>query len=286
MRIILTLEQFPIFYAGAYGNKIEKTPGLDTWTLKSTVFDRAYSTCADGLETLFQLWETCDFSTERFSGRKVFISDLPVDAPEFFDAGKTVSSEEFFADTDAVLAEMKADFVWVHFQSCSLEMLDTWLLKPGVTEVLWALLGTSGELPDGDVRLYSSEIQLPWWIRFPDAHYAGTRCHALVTVADFQKILDAGTPDAHFRDGIRIQTEDARWAVVTENWFLTGFEPSEEENEGDNENVTDAEPSDEPELYFKPSDWWDQNDVAVRCFNEIQELLRFRDGVTDLPFGE
>ena len=266
MKLILTLEQFPIFLAGAYGNKTRPTPGLDRWALRSTTFDRAYSTCADGLETLFQLWESCDFSAERFAGRKIFLSDLPVEAPEFFDAGRTVSSEAFFSDLVSIPADSPAEtgLVWVHFREWDADQLDSWLLNSVAARNLFALLGTSGELPAGDVRLYSSEIQLPWWIRFPEPAFEGTHCPALVTADDFQKILDAGTPDAVFRDSVRILTDDDRWAVVTPDWFLTGFENVEEE---------EAE-ADAPELYAKPDDWWDQNDVASRCFEEVQELTK------------
>jgi len=267
MKLILTLEQFPIFLAGAYGNKTRPTPGLNAWTLRSTTFDRAYSTCADGLETLFQLWESCDFSASRFAGRKVFLSDLPVEAPEFFNAGRTIDSETFFADSVSILAQFPAEetgLVWVHFREWDAERLDAWLQDSVACKDLFALLGTSGELPEGDVRLYSSEIQLPWWIRFPETVYEGTHCPALVTADDFQKILDAGTPDTQFRDFVRILTDDDRWAIVTPDWFLTGFEDVEE----------DEAEADAPELYAKPADWWDQNDVAVRCFDEVQELMK------------
>ena len=41
------------------------------------------------------------------------------------------------------------------------------------------------------------------------------------------------------------------------------------------ENVEEEEAeADAPELYAKPDDWWDQNDVASRCFEEVQELTK------------
>lgn len=291
MKIILTLDQFPIFLPGAFGNKTRKTPGLDALTLKSTVFDRAYSTCADGLETLFQLWEALDFSSPRFAGKKVFLSDLPVEAPDFFDAGQTVSSDIFFEtfgnfgkgterkSSDFSWMELsEVGLLWVHFQSWNLDALDAWLSESENQNQVLAILGTSGELPEGDVRLYSAEVQLPWWIRFSESIFEGTRCHALVTADDFQKILDAGNPDAAFRNEIRIHSENDRWAIVTEEWFLTGFEalPASECEDFSEEEAEELE-ADAPELYFKPSDWWDQNDVAPRCFDEVQELLRLRD---------
>ena len=288
MKIILTLEQFPVFWPGAYGNKTQSMPGLDAFTLESTVFDRAYSSRADGLETLFQLWESCDFSAERFAGKKVFLSDLPVDAPDFFDAGKTVDSGTFFSQEisemldPAEMAEAEVHgledigLVWVHFQTWTLEELDAWLMNEADRDRILAILGTSGELPDGDVRLYSSEVLLPWWIRFSEPSFAGTRSRELVTDRDFQKILDAGDPDEKYREELLILAENARWALVTEEWFLTGFESECGAGNGE-EELEDAREENAPELYFKPSDWWDQNDVASRCFDEVQELLRLRD---------
>lgn len=331
MKIILTLEQFPAFWSGAFGSKIEKTPGLDAFTLESTVFDRAYSSCADGLETLFQLWESCHFEHERFTGKKIFLSDLPVEAPDFFDAGETISAEEFFSNPDRIfqiLSEFHPEknfsesvserdsfsgiaLVWIHFQEWTLPQFDSWLQNEEIRKYVSAILGTSGEIPDGDVRLYSAEVQLPWWIRFTQDSFAGTRSHALVTAQDFQKILDADSPDANFRDRILILAENDRWAFVTDEWFLTGFETrvftspnsterltnsdaqdsngtdcgnysndlkvskKEEEEEEEAQRVENEE-EELPELYFKPADWWDQNDVAVRCFDEVQELLRLR----------
>ena len=311
MKIILTLEQFPVFWPGAYGNKTQSMPGLDAFTLESTVFDRAYSSRADGLETLFQLWESCDFSAERFAGKKVFLSDLPVDAPDFFDAGKTVDSGTFFSQEisemldPAEMAESEISdpksvgLVWIHFQDWRLEELDAWLMNEANRTCVLAILGTSGELPEGDVRLYSSEVQLPWWIRFPEPSFAGTRSRELVTDRDFQKILDAGSPDAKYRENLLILAENARWALVTEEWFLTGFEPEKaaesrdcgfENGSFEDRSSRDADRIDSelrevgeenaPELYFKPSDWWDQNDVASRCFDEVQELLRLRDSLS------
>lgn len=325
MKIILTLEQFPVFLPGAYGNKTQKTPGLDAFTLKSTVFDRAYSTRADGLETLFQLWEACDFSSPEFAGRKLFISDLPVEAPAFFDAGRTVSSDEFFASPEMIFSLVSSEnvagktseeysFIWIHFQMWDWNALDAWISEERIQNQLLALLGTSGEIPEGDVRMYSAEVQLPWWVRFSDSKFAGTRSHALVTPDDFQKILKTGNPDAVYRDFIRIHAENERWALVTEEWFLTGFDApppgasdsfspensqktesgknmeqnsyAESEADFEEDSRADADFSDTyetssdeeeepPELYFKPADWWDQNDVAVRCFDEIQRLKRY-----------
>ncbi len=270
MKIILTLDQFPVFLPGAYGNKTQKTPGLDAWTLQSTTFDRAYSTRVDGLETLFQLWEACDFSRPEFKGRKVFVSDLPVEAPAFFDEGKTVDPETFFASPENVLTLKNADFVWIYFQTWDWRLLDAWVADVRIQNQLIALLGTSGELPEGDVRLYSAEVQLPWWVRFSDPKYAGTRSHALVTPDDFGTILMRGNPDETYREEIRIHAENERWAFVTDEWFLTGFDPDPEAEEQE-------EDEDPPELYFKPADWRDQNDVSIRCFDEIQKLKQRMD---------
>lgn len=278
MQIILTLEQFPIYLPGAYGNKTQETPGLNALTLESTVFDRAYSSCADGLETLCQLWESCDFSAERFSGRKIFLSDLPVSAPDFFDAGETVASESIFNDPAAFLTQFDSQetgLVWIHFQSWELDALDSWLLNATVRSRILAVMGTSGELPSDDVRLYSSEVQLPWWIRFSSPVSSATRCSALVAPGDFQKILDAASPDAKYRDSLLILADNDRWAFVTDEWFLTGFEIENSSSETTGEDESENADS-RPELYFKPSDWWDRNDVASRCFDEVQELLKLR----------
>ncbi|MDO4425422.1 MAG: hypothetical protein Q4D17_06625 [Planctomycetia bacterium] len=277
MQIILTLEQFPVYLPGAYGNKTQKTPGLDALTLESTVFDRAYSSRADGLETLFQFWEAFDFSAERFSGGKIFLSDLPVEAPDFFDAGETVVSKDFFASPEFLEEKFslsETGLVWIHFQDWELDALDSWLRNDLVRSHVLAVMGTSGELPKDDLRLYSSEVQLPWWIRFSVSGFAATRSTALVTASDFQKILEANSPEAKYRESIQIIAENDRWAFVTDEWFLTGFETGSSEAEID-VGVGEEEDS-YPELYFKPFDWWEQNNVASRCFDEVQKLLELR----------
>lgn len=267
--MIITLEEFPVYLPGAYGNRNRRTPGLDTLSLETTVFDRVYSTTADPLATLEQLWRVFRPEPEV---RWALVTDDDQLAPPAWAQDAFVTTSELFWDTDAAtLHEMEERThgarLWLHFRDWDLDALDRWLTLDVVRSRILAVLGTSGETPDAvDTLLYQAEIQLPWWVRFDAPELAATRCPALVTPEDFQTLRDLQDPDVVLRDRLVIHVPP-RFAVATDAWFLTGLDAEHDSEPG-------AEPF-PPELYVKPHDWWEQNDVASRCADEIAALLKF-----------
>ena len=290
LNVVLTLECLPIHWPGAYGNTSRDTTGLDFLTLNSTVFNRAYAVTCDTAENLRQMADSQ--LAKAFPGTKTFFTDR-IDAaftpPAWFDETETLDAATFFSAD----LEMEADeLLWCHFQEWTLEDLNSWLLRyiplavlsvngvPAVIEepddddededeenaVDSGTEEPDAEKPDAEENaedeetanhlpvpsippLHHTEIQLPWWIRFPDENLAATRFNGLVTPADFATMWQAGTPDVVRRD--EVQTRDGlRWSLVTDDWFLTCVQ------------TADGNDSATAELYSKPDDWWEQNNVA------------------------
>ncbi|MDO4575042.1 MAG: hypothetical protein Q4D98_07500 [Planctomycetia bacterium] len=254
--IVITLERFPILLPGCYGNTQYTTPGLDRFSLKSCAFHRAYVESCDPIETLEQYW--ADFPERLFPGKKIFLSDDSEITPaSFFDESQTLDSELFFT-SDFVENLSENGLLWAHFCDWEWKQLDRWLLNHDVR----ALLSTSGLPPvveDSDPLplLHHAEIQVPWLVCFSDPAHAAAQSHSLVTPADFGKILQADDPEAVSRERILL-TDEPRFAMVTPDWFLTAI---------------DREGEERMELYAKPGDWWEQNDVSRRCPEVLESLL-------------
>ncbi|MDO4583444.1 MAG: hypothetical protein Q4D62_04995 [Planctomycetia bacterium] len=248
--LILTLERFPILLPGFYGNTTYATPGMDALSLTGTVFDRVYATHCDPLQTLEQIWSQWKPSTTSVS----FLSDREIPhLPSFFTSRQTCDAEDFFSRDFSNLETEKSLF-WVHFQHWNWQKLDAWL----VGKEILALLSVSG-LPaekeleeDALPMLHHTEIQLPWWIRFPHEKYRALHIPHLLTPADFGTLWENASPDAIRRTEVLTQSPP-RWSLVTDEWFLTAMD-------------------DLVELYSKPNDWWEQNDVADRCPDVVENL--------------
>jgi arylsulfatase A-like enzyme len=127
-----------------------------------------------------------------------------------------------------------------------------------------------------DDALYGELVAVPWMLRFPDAAAAAVRSQALVEPSDlWATLLDwwrvEGVPAAPTaRSLLPIVRQDAEVlrdrlctasaaerAIRTPAWHLRA--------------------GDEPELFAKPDDRWEVNDVASRCpevVEGLQEALR------------
>lgn len=157
-------------------------------------------------------------------------------------------------------------------------------------------LGEHGGWGDLQRRLYSPLVHVPWLIRFPGLTAPGVRSQALVQPADLCATLAGLLPDnapamplpqqglwpvcldeSHsLRQAALIVGENDELAVRTPAWYLR------------------AAPK--PELFVKPDDRWDANDVADRCSHVVEPLgevlLEYRDAIrsgrtADLqPIGE
>ncbi|MDR0328030.1 MAG: sulfatase-like hydrolase/transferase [Planctomycetaceae bacterium] len=107
-------------------------------------------------------------------------------------------------------------------------------------------IGSCGEL-------YSENVHLPLIIRFPEYLFSGFRSQTLLQPADVWKILRKGEiPEepATVHPSLRIGKE----VIVTPDWYVY------------------QKPSGK-ELYVKPDDRWEVNDVADRCPHILEQIV-------------
>jgi arylsulfatase A-like enzyme len=153
-------------------------------------------------------------------------------------------------------------------------------------------LGEHGRVGPCDGALFGETVHVPWLVQLPDAVGAAVRSQSLVEPADlWASLLDwwavgdaPGSPTAEsavplvrqqaglLRDRLCLTGPDGQRAIRTPAWYLRGRV--------------------DPELYAKPDDRWEINDVASRCQDVVESLqdtltqyeLALPDGrVSDLP---
>ena len=137
-------------------------------------------------------------------------------------------------------------------------------------------LGRNGPLGGVDPALYGELVQIPWLVRLPGPAGAMARSQALVQPCDLMPTLlelgglptgglenrlasrsllpvirDEASPP---RDRICLVSESGERAFRTPAWYLRLPAPR---------SAHDESPA--PELYAKPDDRWEVNDVAPRC---------------------
>ena len=109
-----------------------------------------------------------------------------------------------------------------------------------------------------DTKLYGENVHLPLFLRFPNAAHAGFRSQTLLQPADVWQLIQATLlqgkelpeePDA-LHPYLRIGNE----VIVTPEWFMY------------------RKPAG-AELYVKPDDRWEANDVADRCAHVLEEIV-------------
>ncbi|REJ70441.1 MAG: hypothetical protein DWQ31_00940 [Planctomycetota bacterium] len=152
--------------------------------------------------------------------------------------------------------------------------------------------------------VYGESLQVPWMLRLPDRTAAATRTTALVQPADlFATLVDwfelpeqaaptllsdsllklcAVDPTWNRDRACSLGSQD-QWSIRTDAWFLRG----EQRPQGE------SRPQVAGELFVKPDDRFEQNEVAARC-GEIVELLtaafaefqQFASGAPDAPRGD
>lgn len=147
-------------------------------------------------------------------------------------------------------------------------------------------LGVHGRLgypPHTPVSLYSEATHLAWMLRFPRRAHAAGRSSALVEPGDLPATLAEAAnlplPEANAgwlpslmpvvrgdaaqtRDRLLLAAADSA-ALRTSAWVL--FLPASPGPEGDHRPAT-------PELYAKPDDRWEVNEVASRCPDVVEKL--------------
>jgi len=134
-------------------------------------------------------------------------------------------------------------------------------------------LGEHRRVGSCDDALYAELVRVPWMMRFPDATGAAARSAALVepgdlwaTLLDWWKI--SGRPPAPsaaslmpivrqeaatLRDRLCLRGHGTQRAIRTPAWYLRS--------------------ADQAELFAKPDDFWEVNDVTSRCHDVVDCLL-------------
>jgi membrane-anchored protein YejM (alkaline phosphatase superfamily) len=119
-------------------------------------------------------------------------------------------------------------------------------------------------------QLYGESIHLPLIIRYPDKFAQTVRSKSLTEPDDLRKTIErwfevsgeaslfelANETQESLREYI-VTKSGSETAVITPLWFLRRL----------NEN--------EQELYVKPDDRWEVNNVTTRCPDVVQELMPF-----------
>ena len=154
-------------------------------------------------------------------------------------------------------------------------------------------LGEHGRVGGVDSRLYTEQLHVPWLIRYPDARGQLARSGNLVSHLDVAPTLlewiDGGanldnsccdglstvplatTVASPWRDALLSASTTGKYALRTSAWSLLG-----DSRDMSAPNDTDAAPeksSPSPaELYVRPDDRWEANDIAKLCGEVVDDL--------------
>jgi len=119
-----------------------------------------------------------------------------------------------------------------------------------------------------DKRLYGENLHLPLMIRFPDGFGATVRSQILFQPDDLRTFLaDPSTlrtlindETETFRESLVVHGKNGETAQITPEWFLRRVPIVDEHGE-----------TVRTELYAKPDDRWEINDVADRCGEVLEK---------------
>lgn len=219
-------------------------------------------------------WDAPREYRERFADEE----DPPV--PDFIEPprrslGQDVDPDEIWGITQAYAGQ-------VALLDVCLEMLLDWLAEnqgklPGetlfvVTSPRGYPLGEHGHLGERGDWLHEEVLHAPLLIRFPDQRFAMQRCQMLTEPADLhctlaewfdvpaiagstgRSLLTPFSPDANLDRECVVSVLDDFRSIRTPAWFLR------------------RKLDETPELYAKPDDRWEVNEVAARCGSTAEEL--------------
>ncbi|HEV3006339.1 MAG TPA: sulfatase-like hydrolase/transferase [Pirellulales bacterium] len=147
-------------------------------------------------------------------------------------------------------------------------------------------LGEHRRIGPCDDALYNELIHVPWLLRLPDGCGAAARSQSIVAPADLcstlcdwwgiAPLLPAGTGRSllpivrneieSLRDRACVAAPDGEQGIRTSGWYLRLPAAGPE-----GRDVLDV---DRAELYAKPDDCWELNDVADRCRDTVEALRR------------
>jgi len=128
-------------------------------------------------------------------------------------------------------------------------------------------LGEHGRVGGVDGRLYAEQLHVPMLWRFADGRGRLARCGQLVSLADLPPAL-VGRLDGEFHilehDAVFAAGPAGQRSIRTADWSLRS------------EPTTGEEPAGEDscrQLFVRPDDRWEANDVAALCPEVVEELL-------------
>ncbi len=117
-------------------------------------------------------------------------------------------------------------------------------------------LGEHRRVGPVDESLYGELLHVPWILRTPDTARALERRPEIVTAEHLATIIQGGEPPA--RERLTFSSGDQEFALRARDWFLR-------------RTIREGEPR--IELYVKPDDRWEVNNVHDRCRDVVEELL-------------
>jgi hypothetical protein len=212
--------------------------------------------------------------------RQNFVDEEDPDAPEFttppqYDLGEDPDPDEIWGINHAYAAQLSvADMALdMLLDGISMNCPEAMII---VTSPRGYALGAHGHVGIGTPPLFSDQLHVPLLIKPPGANSPGIRvpaifgthqlhtliCHAMslddpsTTPTPASRLLDSyRTWDAHDSDMV-ISRADNEQTIRTAHWFLR--------------RQLNASPT--VELFAKPDDRWDQNEISSRCPDDVREL--------------
>jgi arylsulfatase A-like enzyme len=133
-------------------------------------------------------------------------------------------------------------------------------------------LGEHGRVGGVDARLYVEQLHVPLLWRFPDGNNRLARYAQFTTHADLLPMLDAWLdgqacePPPH--ETLIARNSDGAAAIRTHDWTLRV--PGE--SNGDFVAHDTSDPAEHYELFVRPDDLWEANDVAALCSDVVDDL--------------
>ncbi|MGD9637390.1 MAG: sulfatase-like hydrolase/transferase [Pirellulales bacterium] len=128
-------------------------------------------------------------------------------------------------------------------------------------------LGEHGRIGGVDGRLYAEQLHVPLVVRFADGRLRLSRIGDLVSLADLPRMLlaaDDGELFVRGRESLVAGGTGGEGAIRTPGWSLVFGAKCDDSSDG---------VSDRYQLFVRPDDRWEANDVAALCPDVVEELL-------------
>lgn len=220
------------------------------------------------------------FADEDDPDPPTFVAPPSRELPESFDPDELLGCQQAYAG-QVVLADL-----------CLGALFDALEASPAAAETLLIVtsprgfpLGEHGAIGACGDRLYGEVLQAPMLLRFPDGSFASRRSQALVQPGDLGVTVASwlGTDGAaERRYGRNLLSQVAgdehtfRQAVCSTAGPSLSSEPSSPPPEGEHSIRTPAwfmrRSGEGGQLYVKPDDRWEVNEVSDRCADVAEQL--------------